>query len=70
VFPMPISVERRGKNQAGPGHESVGDASVLSHCSLLRNPWPNPTGALEHRREGETKCWFSILGGISFWPHP
>jgi hypothetical protein len=66
VFPVPISVERRGKNQPGPGQESVGDASVLSHGSLLRNPWPNPTGALEHCREGKTNTWFSIFVGVFF----
>jgi len=27
-----------------------------------------PTGVLEHCRE--TKCWFSIFRGLSFWPHP
>ena len=26
------------KNQLEPGHESMEDASALSHCSLLRNP--------------------------------
>ena len=36
----------------------MGEAPVLSHCSLLRNPWPTPTGVLEHCRVGETSCWF------------
>ena len=66
MFPVPISVERRGKNQPGPGQESVGEASVLSRGSLLRNTLPNPTGALEHCREEETKSWFSNLTGVSF----
>jgi len=40
-----------------------GNAPVLSRCSLLRNPWPKPTGVLEHCREGDSKCWFSVWGG-------
>ena len=32
-----ISVEGTGKNQVERGQESMGDAPVLSHCSLLRN---------------------------------
>jgi hypothetical protein len=24
---------------------------------------------LEHCREGETNCWFSIFRAVSFWPH-
>jgi hypothetical protein len=40
---------------------SLGDAAVLSHCSLVRNPWPKPTGVLEHCLEGDTNCWFSIF---------
>jgi hypothetical protein len=39
----------------------MGSVSELSLCYLLRNPWPKPTGALEHCREGETNCWFSIF---------
>jgi len=46
-----------------------GYSSVLSHCSLLRNPWPKPTGVLEHRREGETNRWFSVFREVSFWLH-
>jgi hypothetical protein len=33
-----ISVEGKGKNELKPGQKSIGDAPVLSHCSLLRNP--------------------------------
>jgi len=58
---MLISVEGTGKNQLDPGKESVKDASGLSHCSLLRNPWPKPTSVLEHCHERETNCWFSIF---------
>jgi hypothetical protein len=43
---------------------------LLSHCSLLRNPWPKPTGVLKHCREGEIDCWGSIFRGVSFWPRP
>ena len=32
----------------------MGDAPLLSHCSLLRNSLPKPTGVLEHCREWET----------------
>jgi hypothetical protein len=52
-----------------PGQENMADSPVLSHCSLLRNPQPKPTGVLEHCREGQTNCWFFIFQGISFWPH-
>ena len=37
----------------------MGDAPVLSHCCLLRNLGPKPTGVLEHCCEGETVLWFS-----------
>jgi hypothetical protein len=36
---------------------SIKDAPVLSHCSFLRNTWPQPTGVLEHCQEGEINCW-------------
>jgi len=57
---------RNSKNQLHLGQESVGDVSVLSYCSSLRNSWPKPTGVLEHYREGETNCWFSIFRGVFF----
>jgi hypothetical protein len=47
----------------------MGDIALLSHCSLLRYPWPKPTGVLEHCCEGETNCWFFIYYGVSFWPY-
>jgi len=65
-----FSVEGTGKNQLKPGQKSMGDAPVLSHYSLLRNPSPKSTGVLEHCCEGETTCWFYIFQGISFWLHP
>jgi len=37
------------------------DAPVLSHGCLVRNPWPKPSGVLEHCREGDTNCLFSIF---------
>ena len=46
------------------------DSPLLSHCSLLRNPWPRVNGVLEHCREGEINCLFSFFRGVSFWPHP
>jgi len=60
---MLISVEGRGKSQLEPGEESMGNAPVSSHCSLVRNPWPKPTGVLEHCREGDFNCWFSVFWG-------
>ena len=30
---------------------TMGDATVLLHCSLLRNPRLKPAGVLEHCRE-------------------
>jgi len=51
---MLISIERTGKNGLESGQVSMGDAPVTSHCSLLRNNLPNPTGVLEHCLEGET----------------
>ena len=61
---MPISVKRIDKNRLDLGQESVGDASVLSHYSLIRNPWPKPTRVLKHCREGETNCCFFPFFGL------
>jgi hypothetical protein len=36
------------KTQQQLGQVIVGDAPVLSHCSLLINHLPKPTGVLEH----------------------
>jgi len=68
---MLILVKGTGKNQLETSQESMGDTPVLSHCSSLRNSSPKATGVLEHCREGETNCWFSIFfwggwGGVSF----
>jgi hypothetical protein len=52
---MLIAVEEAYKHQLQPCQGSVGDAPVMSLCSLLGNPRPKPTGVLEHCREGETK---------------
>jgi hypothetical protein len=38
-----------------------GGVPLLSHCSLLRNPWPKLTSVLEHCHEGETNCWFPLF---------
>jgi hypothetical protein len=36
----------------------------LSHCSLLQNPWPKPTGVLEHCHDGETTFGFPLFGAF------
>ena len=38
---MLISFKETGKNQMEQSQESMGDAPVLSHCSLLKHPWTN-----------------------------
>jgi hypothetical protein len=43
----------------------MGDDPLFPHCSLLRNTRPQPTGVLEHCREGETKSWFSVFRSVS-----
>jgi len=63
---MLISIQGTGKNQLDPVQKSIGDASALSHCSLLRNPLPKATGVLEHCREVEINCWFPIFWGVTF----
>jgi len=50
------SVYETDKIQLKAGKESTGeDAPILSRCSLLRNPWPKPTGVLKQCREGENQ---------------
>ena len=63
---MLISIEGTSRNQLEPGQGIMVDAALWS---LVRTPWPKPTGVLEHC-EGETNCWFSIFQGVPFWPHP
>jgi hypothetical protein len=63
---MLILVEGTGKLELGSGQESMGDAPVLPHCSLLRNPLKIPTGVPEHCHEGETNCWLSPFRGAFF----
>jgi ABC-type nickel/cobalt efflux system permease component RcnA len=48
----------------------MGEAPVLSHYSLLRNHWTKQISVWDHCHEGETNGSFSILRGVSFWPHP
>ena len=62
---MPILVEGAGENRLEQGQESMEDAPVLSHCSLLRNPCSKPTEVLEHCRKGETNPWSVIFRGFS-----
>jgi hypothetical protein len=49
-------VREQVQNQLQPGQESMGDAPVLSHGSLLRNLGQKQTDAPENCRERETKC--------------
>jgi hypothetical protein len=63
---MLVSIKGTGKNLLEPGQEISGNVPVLSHRSLRRNLLPKPAGVLEHCREGETNCWFSIFRGVSF----
>ena len=57
-----MSVKGKYKNQLEPGQESMANGPVFSHCSLLRNPLPKPTGVLEHYRRGGTKCFSPFWG--------
>jgi hypothetical protein len=59
-------IERTGKNHLDPGQETTREAPVFQHCYLLRNASPKPTGVVEHCREGETNCWFSVFRDVSF----
>jgi hypothetical protein len=61
---MLISVERTGKNELQPGLENMEDAPMLSHCSMLRNTRPKPTGVLEHCREGEFNFGSPFFGAF------
>jgi hypothetical protein len=63
------AVKETGKKQLEAGQESIGEAPVLSHNSLLSSAWPKSTIVLEHCCEGGTNCWFSIFQGVSFSPH-
>jgi len=63
---MMNSIEGTVKNQLEAGQVGMGDGLVLSQFSLLRNPYPKPARVLEHCRERETSCWFSIFRGSSF----
>jgi len=46
-------IQRNRKNHLQPGEESVRDAAVLSHCSLLRNIKKKPTNVQEHCHDGK-----------------
>jgi len=52
------------KNRLEPGEEIMGNATVMSHCSLLRNPLPKPAGVLEHSLDEKTNCVSLIFGAI------
>jgi len=49
-----FQVKWTDKNQIQPGQDGTEDAPVLSHCSFLRNPWPQTKGVLEHCCKQET----------------
>jgi hypothetical protein len=49
-----LSVEGTDKNQLDACQEIMVFASVLSHCSLLRNPLSKPTGVLGLFKEKST----------------
>jgi len=51
---MLISVAGISNNLLEPHQESMGEALVLSPCSLIRNHGSKPTGVLEHCHEGKT----------------
>jgi hypothetical protein len=56
-----ISVEGTGKNQLESAREITGDDPVSSHFFFVKKYLTkNPTGVLEHCREGETNGLFSI----------
>ena len=61
---------RNSQKSTAAGSGQYGGCSSVVMLFFLRNPWPKPTGVLEHCRDGETNCWFSIFLGVSFWPHP
>jgi hypothetical protein len=56
-----FQTKEQEKYQLEPGEECMGDTPVLSHRSLLRNPWPKPAGVLEHCHEGNPNRRFSIF---------
>jgi len=60
----------QAKNQLQSGQERMGDAPVLSHFFSYEIHETKLTGVLEHCREWEANCWFSIFQVISFWPYP
>jgi hypothetical protein len=59
------SVEKTGTNHQNRDRESMGEPLVLSQCSLLKHPYPEPTRVLQQYREEETNSWFSIFRGVS-----
>ena len=52
-----------GKNRLEPVDKSMGEATVLSNCSLLRNSLPKPASVLEHCHDEQTNCFFSNFRG-------
>ena len=61
---MLISAEGTGKCRLVSGRERMEHATVLLHCSLLRNLWSKPTGVLQHCGEGEINYRCTIFPGL------
>ena len=53
-----------GKSRLEPGQENMGDATVLSHWSLLGNPSPKQAGVLEHCRKQRPTIGFPFFGAF------
>jgi len=50
--PRPFTADFSRGNRyksAGASQESMEDAAAMSHCSLLRNTWPKPTGVAKEK---------------------
>jgi len=62
--PFNDDFNRGNRQHSAAVREGTWNAPMLSNSSLLMNPWPKPTGVLEHCREGETNCWLSIFGAF------
>jgi len=57
-------IRRTGNNRLEPGEEILGDATLMSHCSLLRNPLPKTFGVLELSLDEKTNCFSLTFGAI------
>jgi hypothetical protein len=55
-------IEGTDKNKLQPDQLSTGYTTVLSHCPLLRNTLPKPTGVLEHCHEEKQTVGSPFIG--------